>query len=150
MGIFYTIPTKSALKKAIKKERILLNGKIATTANFIHKYDVIELIEIEAKTKKIYRLETKIHFEDDFLAIIEKPAGISVSGNKFATISNALPQILQPSSQADATQPFPVHRLDYPTSGLLLCGKTAQSRRILHKMFEMQEIRKTYHAVAVG
>jgi 23S rRNA pseudouridine1911/1915/1917 synthase len=82
--------------------------------------------------------------------VIHKPAGILVSGNGFKTIANALPQNLQRSSLPDAMPPYPVHRLDYPTTGLLLIGKTASSIRALNKMFENKEIDKVYYAVTIG
>ena len=47
-----------------------------------------------------------------------------MSGNKFVTIANALAQNLAKSSESDAVKPQPIHRLDYPTSGVLLIGKT--------------------------
>jgi len=89
-------------------------------------------------------------FEDDYLAVIYKPAGILVSGNSFVTIDNALTQNLQKSSQFDAIRPRPVHRLDYPTSGILLVGKTRTSITALNKLFEHKEVQKTYLAITVG
>lgn len=150
VGLFDEIPTKSAWKKAIKKGRVLVNGKQATTAHFVQKDDKIALLEKEEVLHKIYRLDLKVGYEDDYLAIIEKPSGIAVSGNKFATIANALSPHITPSSQPDAVRPFPVHRLDYPTSGCLMIGKTASVKRRLHQMFEEQRIEKVYRAVCVG
>ncbi len=89
-------------------------------------------------------------FEDDYLAAIHKPAGIEVSGNKFKTIANALPQNIKPSTLSDATTPQPVHRLDYATTGLVLVGKTSSSIRALNKIFEDKSIAKIYYAVAIG
>ena len=73
-----------------------------------------------------------------------------VSGNRFKTIANALPQNLQPSDLPDATKPQPVHRLDYATTGILLVGKTSSCIRALNKLFEEKKIKKTYFAVAIG
>lgn len=89
-------------------------------------------------------------FEDEHLAVIHKPAGILVSGNGFKTIANALTQNIQHSTQPDAVKPQPVHRLDYPTTGILLIGKTSSSIRSLNKMFETKEIEKSYYAVVIG
>jgi 23S rRNA pseudouridine1911/1915/1917 synthase len=82
--------------------------------------------------------------------VIHKPAGILVSGNRFKTIANALAQNLKKSNLHDATGPQPVHRLDFPTTGVLLVGKTRNSIRTLNKMFEDNEIKKTYYAVTIG
>lgn len=151
VGVFTTISTKSALKKVIKKGLIQVNNEISTTARFIHGGEIISLCADEkTKAKKELKLKLGVLFEDDYLAIVYKPAGILVSGNKFMTIDNALEQNLEKSKQNDAVRPRPVHRLDYPTSGLLLIGKTASSILALNKLFENKEIQKTYYAVAIG
>jgi 23S rRNA pseudouridine1911/1915/1917 synthase len=150
VAIFEVIKTKSALKKTIKKNLILVNGTIATTATLLKNQDKIELFSVSEKTtQKIVALKLEVIFEDDFLAIINKPPGILVSGNKFKTIDNALVQNLLPSNQLDATRPRPVHRLDYPTTGLLLIGKTVTSIIALNKMFKEKEISKTYYAITI-
>jgi 23S rRNA pseudouridine1911/1915/1917 synthase len=53
------------------------------------------------------------------------------------------------SQEADAVMPQPVHRLDYPTTGLLLIGKTSRSIMLLSKLFEEKKISKVYHAVTI-
>jgi len=151
VGIFTTISTKSALKKVIKKGLIQVNNEISTTARFIHGGEIISLCDDEkTKAKKELELKLEVLFEDDYLAIVYKPSGILVSGNKFMTIDNALEQNLEKSKQNDSVRPRPVHRLDYPTSGLLLIGKTASSILELNKLFENKDIQKTYYAVAIG
>jgi len=151
VGIFIGAATKSALKKAIKKGLVTVDGDVATTATFIHGGEQISLSappEVSSGRKLIFPL--RVLFEDDHLAAIHKPAGILVSGNSFKTIANALPQNLQRSSLPDATRPQPVHRLDYATTGILLVGKTSSSIRALNSMFADKEIEKTYYAVAIG
>lgn len=151
VGIFKTILTKSGIKKAIKKGLIKVNGKTATTALYINGGETINLLEPEACLKKKYfNFPLEVLFEDDYLAIIHKPAGILVSGNSFATIDNALTQNLQKSTVFNATRPRPIHRLDYPTSGLLLIGKTTESIPVLNQLFEKKEVQKTYHAICIG
>ncbi len=151
VGIFNTIPTKSGIKKAIKKELVFVNGKLASTALYIHGGEIIELFSTEKSTDfKRLELPLEVLFEDDYLAIIYKPSGIVVSGNKFVTIANALTQNLQKSNQIDAVKPQPIHRLDYPTSGVLLIGKTSSSIHTLSKLFENKEVQKTYHAICIG
>lgn len=148
------IPTKSALKKALKKNYITVNEKPASTATFINGGEIITLSipkeENNNKSKREFIFPLKVLFEDEYLAIIQKPAGILVSGNKFKTIANALVQNLKPSNLEDATIPQPVHRLDYGTTGVLLIGKTASSIRALNKLFEDKEIHKKYFAVTIG
>lgn len=151
VGIFKTLPTKSGVKKAIKKKLISINGDIATTALFILGEEKVILFESEDSSNfKRLKLTLEVIFEDDYLAIINKPAGILVSGNKFKTISNALDQNLIKSRQLDAVKAKPIHRLDYPTTGLLLIGKTNASIIALNKLFEYKQIKKTYFAITIG
>ncbi|WP_299254888.1 RluA family pseudouridine synthase [uncultured Aquimarina sp.] len=143
--------TKSALKKAIKKRFITVNDVIATSGIMLQGGECIRLCipdEVSIPNRLIFPL--KVLFEDDHLAVIHKPAGILVSGNKFKTITNALVQNIQQSNLPDATKPQPVHRLDYATTGILLVGKTSGSIRILNKMFEDKKIEKTYYAITIG
>ena len=150
VGVFDLVLTKSALKKAIKKELILVNGVVGSTGTYITGGEKIELIASLRKiVKKQFILALEVVYEDDYLAVINKPAGILVSGNSFKTVANALVQNLIPSKETDAVIPKPVHRLDYPTTGLLLVGKTSSSIILLNKLFEEKKISKTYHAVTI-
>ncbi|SHK62878.1 23S rRNA pseudouridine1911/1915/1917 synthase [Maribacter aquivivus] len=151
VGVFQRISTKSALKKAIKKKMILVDGLIASTATFIVGGETIvyqHLRENENNTRLILKLD--VVYEDEYLAVINKPAGILVSGNGFKTVANALAQNLQKSSATDAVSPQPVHRLDYATTGLLLVGKTSRVITSLNQLFENKKIEKDYFAVTIG
>jgi 23S rRNA pseudouridine1911/1915/1917 synthase len=151
IGIFSNYSTKSALKKAIKKGLIFVDGLTAKTALVISGGEKIEcFMENNESTKRHLKLELSLIFEDEYLAVIEKPAGILVSGNGFKTIDNALLQNLQRSNLSDACRPRPVHRLDYPTTGLLLVGKTKSAITKLNQLFENKEIKKTYLAITIG
>ena len=151
VGIFNAVLTKSALKKALKKKQITVNNVIATSATFINGGESITLSlikEVSQNKKLVFKLE--VLFEDDYLALIHKPAGILVSGNSFKTVANALPQNIIQSQHADATIPQPVHRLDFATTGVLLVGKTSSSIRALNKLFEQRVVNKIYYAVTIG
>ncbi len=151
MGIFQAAITKTALKKVLKKQYITVNGLIASTATFINGGELISLsIDEEVSPKKKLIFPLKVLFEDEYLAVIHKPAGILVSGNKFKTIANALAQNLKRSKLPDAAVPKPVHRLDFATTGILLVGKTSSSIRALNKIFENRGVTKIYYAVTIG
>jgi len=152
VDIFKTIPSRKGMKKAIEKEVVKVDGKIASTALFIRGGEKIDLYESEKEVKKpVLETKLKILYEDDYLAVVNKPTGILVNGNKFHTVENALPFNLQASSQTDAfLRPQAIHRLDYPTSGVLLIGKTHQAVAALNQAFEQQEVAKTYYAVSIG
>ena len=151
VGIFSMLPSKSGLKKAIKKKEILLNGKIAQTSDWIEEHFKIELIQYEEKQRKVFQLKLEVIFEDDHLAVINKPAGYPTSGNYFKTIEHALPYNLNLSPFQDALPyPIPVHRLDNPTSGLLIIAKTKTAQLKLHQDFEIKRIEKVYLALVIG
>jgi len=108
-------------------------------------------MEGESSAIKEFKLELAIAYEDDYLAVIDKPSGFVVSGNQFKTIANALTYNLKKSTQTDALQkPKPIHRLDSPTSGLLIIAKTAKALMVLGQMLEQKKIEKTYLAIVVG
>ncbi len=139
------------MKKVLKQQRITVNNDIATSATYIKGGECITLStpeDTELSRKLIFPL--KVLFEDSYLAVVHKPAGILVSGNSFKTIANALTQNLNPSDLPDPTAPKPVHRLDYATTGVLLVGKTSSAIRALNKLFEAKEVHKAYYAVTIG
>ncbi len=151
LKIFSEIPSKSGIKKAIKRGEILLNGEKTEQSAWVKHGETITLIDLQNNPPKVYELKLDVVFEDDCLAVINKPAGISVSGNKYKTIVNALSYNLKPSTAEDALKwPLPVHRLDYPTSGLLLVAKTKLARIKLGNQFENRQVKKNYRAIVVG
>ncbi len=150
-SVFKSITTRSGIKKAIKRQEILLNGRIAKTSDYIKENQRIELLQPEVLIKKIFKLQLEVIYEDDFLAVVNKPSGYPTSGNYFMTIENSLPYNLLPSVEIDALPyPTPVHRLDAPTSGLLLIAKTRKVQMQLHQEFENKNIHKTYIALVHG
>lgn len=150
-GIFHGLSTKSAFKKAIKKGKIQINGKPGTTGHIVKSNEEITWQEPDQIPEKLFHIDLNIIFEDDHLAVVNKPAGIVVNGNQFRTLENALPLNLTPSSQQDGlAMPRAIHRLDAPTGGLIIIAKTAHARVHLSRQMEQKEIRKTYHAVVIG
>jgi len=153
VGIFCSIYSRMGMKKAILKGLVLVNGEKGTTGRFIYGGETIDLLEDDQKQKnrKKLNLSLDVIYEDDYIAVVYKPAGILVSGNKFKTIENALVENLKPGNLIDSLRnPHPAHRLDFATSGLLLIGKTSTALSALNKMFENKEIQKTYTAITIG
>lgn len=151
-GMFVHIPTKSGVKKALKNKLIKINGINATSGTFLLGGETIDLYQVQDHiTSPKIDIDLEIIYEDEYLALVNKPAGITVSGNKKWTLENALPLHLKKSNETDAlVRAEPIHRLDHPTSGILLIGKTSSTVILLNKLFENREIQKTYYAVAIG
>jgi len=151
VGIFFAAPTGAALKKAIHKRRVFVDGVAATSDTFVRGGERIELILPEETTpRRRLVFPLTVLYEDERIAAIHKPAGILVSGNTFKTITAALPQNLRRGTLPDAVKPQPAHRLDYPTTGIVLVGKTNGGIRALNKLFADKAIEKTYYAVTMG
>ena len=151
VGIFRTIQSRKGVKNAIKKGLVFINAEVGYTGDWINGGEIIELFQEKEIKKPILDYKLKVLYDDDYLSVIYKPSGILVSGNKRFTVENALSFNLKKSTQSDALMhPEPIHRLDYPTSGALLIGKTLSIVTTLNKMFADRTIEKTYTAVTIG
>jgi RluA family pseudouridine synthase len=151
IGKFHEIPTRKGIKKAILNHQVLVNDKLAVTAQWVNINDKIELIEKQSAPPQDFEIDLEIPFEDDFLAVVVKPAGIPVSGNLFKTLYNALGENLKQTSQQDRLRwPLPIHRLDTATSGLVIIAKTHSVRVELGAMLENKSIQKRYRAILQG
>jgi 23S rRNA pseudouridine1911/1915/1917 synthase len=151
IGLFDQLPSRKSVKKAIDKGLILVDNKAVKTGHWLKGGEELRLLEEEITPPGIYHRELPLHFEDNHIAVIFKPAGLLVSGNQFKTVVNAIQSCVKPSEEKDALPyPRPVHRLDKQTSGLLIIAKTRRAVKELGKMFEEGEISKTYHAVVLG
>jgi 23S rRNA pseudouridine1911/1915/1917 synthase len=149
--IIRSIPSRKGIKNAIKRGDIRIDGNKSGTGTWIQPGQRIELVESDTIISRIYRFPLEVVHEDDHLAVINKPAGIAVNGNRFKSIENALPGALAPSAAADALRrPRPVHRLDASTSGLLLVAKTSRALVELGHQFEKRAIKKRYRAIVMG
>ena len=94
-----------------------------------------------------------IVFEDDHLAVIDKPAGLVVHpapGHWNDTLVNALVARGTTLSGGAEGRPGIVHRLDRDTSGLMLVAKTEQAHQRLSKALSTRRIRRTYAALTWG
>ena len=145
------IPSRKGIKKALKRGEIYVDGKRGNSGDWVEEGQKIELRDLEQNPPEPYHIDFEIVFEDPYFAIINKPAGISVSGNQYNTIQNALIGTIKKSDEADALKwARPVHRLDNQTSGLLVIAKTASAHMHLSKQFEEKTIQKKYHAIVMG
>jgi 23S rRNA pseudouridine1911/1915/1917 synthase len=100
-----------------------------------------------------------IVFEDDDLAVINKPAGMMVHAGSGATdearnrgtlVNAALHHFQTLSSTGGDLRPGIVHRLDKQTSGLIIVAKNDATHLRLSEMFSSRRMRKTYVALVHG
>ena len=118
-----------------------------------------EVIEVDLETPRARALEPqdipfRIVYEDDDLAIIEKPAGLVVhpgAGTREGTLAHGLMFRFQNLSGAGgAGRPGIVHRIDKWTSGLLVVAKNDWAHARLSRAFQDRAVEKTYLALVHG
>ena len=99
-------------------------------------------------------IDLDVLYEDDDLAAINKPAGMTVhagAGKASGTLVNALLHHFGALSTVGGdVRPGIVHRLDRMTSGVLLIAKNDQAHRSLARQFQSRKVRKIYWALVEG
>jgi len=100
-----------------------------------------------------------IVYEDDDLAVVNKPAGMMVHAGAGATddqrnrgtlVNALLHHFAQLSSVGGELRPGIVHRLDKATSGLIVVAKSDETHRRLAAQFVAREVKKKYLAMVQG
>jgi len=114
----------------------------------------VDLQRIAPLTLTPEQVPFQIVYEDDDLAVIDKPAGLVVhpgSGMKTGTLVHGLLFHFQSlSTSGGGERPGIVHRLDKQTSGLLIVAKNNAAHVRLSKAFQDRQIEKTYIALVHG
>ena len=105
-------------------------------------------------------IELDVVHEDDDLAVIDKPAGLTVhpapgetQPTLIAAVLHRWPEVARIASDdaaADPSRPGLVHRLDRDTTGLLMIAKHAAALRSLQDQLRARTIDKRYLAITVG
>ncbi len=96
-------------------------------------------------------LEVPIVFEDEWLIVVDKPAGMTVhpsSGHSSGTLVHAL--LDHGLAGGESFRPGVVHRLDKDTSGLLVVAKTSEVHRRLVGMLRDRAMGRRYMALVQG
>lgn len=151
VGLFAIFISRKGIKKAIKRGQILLDGSVGKTGDWVRSGQIISVLADTRKVPKILPLVIPVIYEDDHLAILNKPASLPVSGNRYRTLENALLFNLQKSSLIEAMPwPRPVHRLDAATSGLVVVAKTYPAMVRLGQAWETGTVEKKYNAIVWG
>lgn len=96
-------------------------------------------------------VEMEIVYRDPYFFAIDKPAGFFVHPPELSAYPVPKEKIcLYHLRKLFRQEVFPVHRLDAPTSGLVLFALTKDATRRLSALFSEREMTKIYHAVARG
>jgi 23S rRNA pseudouridine1911/1915/1917 synthase len=100
------------------------------------------------------QIPLQIYFEDQDLAVVEKPAGVVMhpgSGTRSGTLVHGLLFHFQNLSDVGGkSRPGIVHRLDKWTSGLIIVAKNNVAHARLSRAFQDRQIQKSYLALVHG
>ncbi|HER5603580.1 TPA: RluA family pseudouridine synthase [Streptococcus pyogenes] len=140
----------------IKQGLVLVNGQQKKAKYTVQAGDVIcfELPKEEALEYQAQNIPLDIIYEDDTLAIINKPQGMVVhpsAGHPSGTMVNALMyHIKDLSSINGVVRPGIVHRIDKDTSGLLMVAKTDAAHQALAEELKAKKSLRKYLAIVHG
>jgi 23S rRNA pseudouridine1911/1915/1917 synthase len=99
-------------------------------------------------------MELSVLYEDDALAVIDKPSAMVVhpaKGHWQGTLVSGLANHFDSlSSVGGSVRPGIVHRLDRDTTGVILIAKTDEAHRTLAHQFENRSIKKQYVCLCLG
>lgn len=144
--------TRSSLEGLFDKNMVLVNGSPVKPSYRIKPGEKVVVDEelIRRQPEDIY---LPVIYEDENVVVIDKPAGVLTHSkgalNQEATVASFIQSRLKDGS-LNGNRAGIVHRLDRPTSGVIITGKTADAVRHLQKQFSQRKVKKVYIAVVDG
>ena len=159
MAIHLEDTSRHRIQLAIKNSYVLVNDKVVKANYVVRPLDVIRFVmPYQRRGLEILPedIPLDIVYEDDYLLIVNKPAGMVVHpghGHFSGTLVNALAfhlGISQAPEAEDERMGVLVHRIDKDTSGLLVVAKDDETQMNLAKQFFVHSIERKYIAVVWG
>lgn len=148
------------LNKALRENKIKLNGKKQPLATRVQNGDVIRvyllddqlgLTSQEGPEFLQARAPAEFIYENDDLIVANKPAGIPVDGDEADTLLNRVLRRLYEEKRWDAAhEPRLCHRLDTGTSGLVILAKTPAALAQMTELIRTRAVQKEYLCVTLG
>lgn len=149
--------TRNRVQKAIAEGRVTVNGKRIKNSYGLIQGDKLEMTILRPapEAMKAEPMDLSIHYEDDYLIVVDKPAGLAVHPTYrhwSGTLANGLLHHFrtQLGDENALIKPGLIHRLDKFTSGLIVIGKTQQAKQRLSRQFAERKTRKIYQALVWG
>src|SRR6202521_1383465 len=146
------------VQELISEEKVLVKDAAAKASLKLHGGERISVLG-EAQRPPLRAMAEDISldivYEDDDLAVINKPAGMMVHAGAGATedqrnrgtlVNALLHHFASLSGVGGEMRPGIVHRLDKDTSGLIVVAKNDEAHRKLAAQFARREVKKTYIA----
>ena len=151
--------SRTQVQELISIGRVESEGQIISnpaTKTKITSY-LIDTSQVKVKPTHLepYNFPLEIVFEDEYLLVINKPAGLTVhpgAGNHDQTLANALIAYSKDklSTYGGDFRPGIVHRLDKDTSGLIIVAKDDQTHQLLSEALANRDIKRYYLALVFG
>lgn len=138
--------SRSFFMKALRTKKIKVNGKKMEPSYRLMEGDTVRSFVLEIKKSR----PVDILYEDENLLVVNKPAGLlslDVTGRTEDTMLDRVNSFLAERGEKTA---YPVHRIDFNTSGILLLAKNGRAGEILDRMIKERKIRKSYLCVVKG
>jgi 23S rRNA pseudouridine1911/1915/1917 synthase len=148
--------SRTRIQELIAEGRVSVNGVVTKPS---HRVEAGEQVEIEVPQAEDLEVAAEaipldVLYEDDDLAVVNKPAGIAVhpgAGESTGTLVGALLYRFGTlSAIGGPRRPGIVHRLDKGTSGALVVARTDEAHRGLVEQFQERLVEKTYVALLHG
>jgi len=154
--------SRARVQQLIEEKKITVNGGAAKASHKLRGNEHIEILappQAPSLRAIAEDIPLDVVYEDEHLAVINKPAGMMVHAGAGATddarnrgtlVNALLHRFGSLSTGGGELRPGIVHRLDKQTSGLILVAKNDHTHRRLAQQFAARNVHKTYIALVHG
>src|SRR5271170_615496 len=154
--------SRARVQQLISESKVLVNDAAAKPSLKLRGGEIVKVLgEAQRPPLKAIAedIPLEIVYEDDDLAVINKPAGMMVHAgagptddarNRGTLVNALLHHLKNLSSAGGELRPGIVHRLDKETSGLIVVAKNDEAHRKLSAQFAGREVKKKYVALVHG
>jgi len=159
-GRFHEL-SRSLISTYCKKNLVALkSGKKLAAGDVLRGGEEIsvnfDICPIQASGQKVSgELAIKIVFQDEYLVVIDKPSGmpsVTLTADDPVTVADSLlkfdPSLISVSE--DRRESGLIHRLDTPSSGLMIAGRSNITWQLLREELKSGEIQKSYCCLVEG
>lgn len=141
---------KDKVNSCLFNGKIKLNGKIVDNkAETLQKNDVLTITFLYKENNK-YKIVINVVYEDEYIIVVNKPQGILIhtDGNTDNTLTNAVLNYL--NEKEEKPYAYPVHRIDYDTTGIVIFAKDPLTLSYLSFEIEKHTFLKEYICLCYG
>jgi 23S rRNA pseudouridine1911/1915/1917 synthase len=148
------VGSRAAAERLLGERRVLVDGSVRPKSYRLEGGEQVELDVPDRREAKLEpeELDLRIAYEDEYLLVVDKPAGVVVhpsAGHRSGTLVHGL-LAHAISGGGEAERPGVVHRLDRDTSGLLVVARSDEAHRRLQRLLRKRGIEREYLALVRG